>query len=117
MCLSKISKHISPVRKNGLKNFLANAFLSSQGAIIDFSKIQFSLKKHENDENEVHERKTWNPPESKHSQMNALQLIATGIFLVKCNNENPSISFALGSQDNIKTQYLIDHAWKGFFLV
>ena len=49
--------------------------------------------------------------------MNALQLIATGIFLVKCNNENPSISFALGSQDNIKTQYLIDHAWKGFFLV
>ena len=48
MCLNRISNHILLVRNNGLQNFLATSFLSSQGAFINAIKIQHSLKTHTN---------------------------------------------------------------------
>jgi len=117
LCLKTYNKSMLPVRKVGLQNFLAHTFLSSQGLIVNVNNVQTLLKNYTDVGKEVYGRKTTRPPEAKFIQMTILQLVATGILEIQCNNKKPSAIFVLGISDNICPRYLIDDAWNGIVLI
>ena len=117
LCLNKFSKMCLPVKKEGVQNFLATTFLSSQGNIVDIGAIQTDLRTFPDVGKEIYGRKTVKAPESKFIQMTILQLVAAEILDVAINKENMKATFKLGVQENIHPTCLIDEYWKGVSLI
>ena len=113
-CSKEMNHCMHPVRKLGLEEFLAHAFITCTDPEITAKLLVEKLQKFPEVESKVHGRqRSVKPPENKYLHTTISQLIASNLIAINCTNDKPNAALALGMA-HASPSYLIDDKWDGF---
>ena len=118
-CLGKTGDYIMPVSRLGVSKFLAHIFINMSG--VDLSPLNVVKLLHDFDDvgKIVYKRqRSSNAPETKYLQSTVLQLIGSGIIVLKMTIDEPDPVCCLSINElDSSPCYLDSSYWKDFILI
>ena len=118
-CLKETRDYIMPVNRLGLSKFLANTFINTSGLDLSPLNIVKLLHDFDNVGQVIYQRKrSGSAPETKYLQSTLLQLIASGMIVLKMSVDKPDPVCCLSiNEEDSSPCYLDTSYWKDFILI